>query len=149
MERAGPGGAHVEAQRAARVRDEPAADEGVATPILALVVAHSAPEHADLLHRLAAEHPEIVFVHPVDHAADANDRLPEPLTERELEILAYLPDHATTGEIAERCYVSVNTLKTHTAHIYRKLEVSGRSAAIIRARELGLIERPGRNDLIA
>jgi LuxR family maltose regulon positive regulatory protein len=139
----------VEAERAARDRDEPATAEGAAAPLLALVVAQSAPEHADLLERLAAEHPEITFVHPGDHAPDANDRLPEPLTERELEILAYLPDHATTGEIAERCYVSVNTLKTHTAHIYRKLEVSGRSAAIVRARELGLIEGRGRSDLIA
>ena len=71
--------------------------------------------------------------------ADANDGLPEPLTDRELEILAYLPDHSTSGELAMRCYVSVNTLKTHMAHIYRKLGVSGRSAAIARARELGLI----------
>lgn len=139
----------MEGMRAARARIEPAAAEGAATPRLALVVAHSAPEHADLLDRLAAEHPEITFVRPVDHVADANGRLPEPLTERELEILAYLPDHATAGEIAERCFVSVNTLKTHTAHIYRKLEVSGRSAAIIRARELGLLARTDRNDLIA
>ena len=69
----------------------------------------------------------------------ANDGLPDPLTDRELEILAYLPDHSTSGELAMRCYVSVNTLKTHMAHIYRKLGVSGRSAAIARARELGLI----------
>jgi LuxR family maltose regulon positive regulatory protein len=69
----------------------------------------------------------------------ANDGLPDPLTDRELEILAYLPDHSTNGELARRCYVSVNTLKTHMAHIYRKLGVSGRSAAIARARELGLI----------
>lgn len=130
----------MDGRRAARGRVQPAAAERGATPPLALVVAHSAPEHADLLDRLAAEHPEITFVHPVAPAADANDRLPEPLTERELEILAYLPDHATTGEIAERCYVSVNTLKTHMAHIYRKLGVSGRSAAIARARELGLLD---------
>lgn len=126
-------------------------------PRLALVVASAAPEHAGLLDRLAAEHPEITFLRPgpdalADDAARcgaANGRLPEPLTERELEILAYLPDHATNGEIASRCYVSVNTLKTHMAHIYRKLEVSGRSAAITRARELGLLARPGRNDRIA
>lgn len=139
----------MEAERTARHRDEPAAAQGATPPPLALVVAHSAPEHADLLDRLAAEHPEITFVRPVDHVSDANGRLPEPLTERELEILAYLPDHATTGEIAERCFVTVNTLKTHTAHIYRKLEVSGRSAAIVRARELGLLARTDRNDLIA
>jgi LuxR family maltose regulon positive regulatory protein len=77
----------------------------------------------------------------------ANGRLPEPLTERELEILAYLPDHSTNGEIAARCFVSVNTLKTHTAHIYRKLGVSGRSAAVARARELGLLTPVSRAQL--
>ncbi len=70
---------------------------------------------------------------------DANAGLPEPLTERELEILAYLPGHSTTAELAKLCFVSVNTLKTHVMHIYRKLGVTGRSAAITRARELGLL----------
>ncbi len=70
---------------------------------------------------------------------DANAGLPEPLTERELEILAYLPGHSTTAELAKLCFVSVNTLKTHVMHIYRKLGVTGRSDAITRARELGLI----------
>lgn len=70
---------------------------------------------------------------------DANAGLPEPLTERELEILAYLPGHSTTAELAKLCFVSVNTLKTHVMHIYRKLGVTGRSDAIARARELGLL----------
>jgi LuxR family transcriptional regulator, maltose regulon positive regulatory protein len=70
---------------------------------------------------------------------DENAKLPEPLTDRELEILAYLPSHSTSAELAKRCYVSINTLKTHMAHIYRKLDVSGRSEAIARARELGLL----------
>ncbi|HET6672076.1 MAG TPA: LuxR C-terminal-related transcriptional regulator [Agromyces sp.] len=70
---------------------------------------------------------------------DVNAGLPEPLTERELEILAYLPGHSTTAELAKLCFVSVNTLKTHVMHIYRKLGVTGRSEAITRARELGLL----------
>jgi len=41
--------------------------------------------------------------------------------------------------LAEQCYVSVNTIKTHMAHIYRKLEVPNRKEAIVRARELGLL----------
>jgi LuxR family maltose regulon positive regulatory protein len=65
--------------------------------------------------------------------------LGEPLTERELEILACLPTRSTNGELAERFYVSVNTIKTHMVHIYRKLEVPNRSAAIVRAKELGLL----------
>ena len=61
--------------------------------------------------------------------------LADPLTDRELEILSYLPSRFTNTELAEQCYVSVNTIKTHMAHIYRKLEVANRNEAIIRARE--------------
>jgi LuxR family maltose regulon positive regulatory protein len=65
--------------------------------------------------------------------------LAEPLTARELEILSLLPSRSTNTELAERFYVSVNTIKTHMVHIYRKLDVPNRSAAILRARELGLL----------
>ncbi len=65
--------------------------------------------------------------------------LVDPLTDRELEILSYLPSRYTNTELAERCYVSVNTIKTHMAHIYRKLDVPNRNGAIVRAREIGLL----------
>jgi LuxR family maltose regulon positive regulatory protein len=65
--------------------------------------------------------------------------LPDPLTERELEILTYLPTRFTNVELASRCFVSVNTIKTHMAHIYRKLEATDRDTAISRAREFGLL----------
>ncbi|WP_404429782.1 LuxR C-terminal-related transcriptional regulator [Microbacterium lacus] len=68
------------------------------------------------------------------------DGLAEPLTARELELLAYLPSRLTNAELAARCFVSLNTVKTHMAHIYRKLGTPGRDAAIIRARELGLLD---------
>jgi hypothetical protein len=41
--------------------------------------------------------------------------------------------------MAQRCYVSVNTIKTHMTHIYRKLDVVNRSGAIQRAEEIGLL----------
>lgn len=65
--------------------------------------------------------------------------LVDPLTDRELEVLSYLPSRLTNAELAERCFVSVNTIKTHMAHIYQKLAVPNRSEAIARARELGLL----------
>ena len=65
--------------------------------------------------------------------------LVEPLTDRELEILSYLPSRLTNTELADHFYVSVNTIKTHTAHIYRKLGVANRNGAISRARTLGLV----------
>ncbi len=71
--------------------------------------------------------------------ADAG-QLTERLTARELELLAYLPSRLTNAELAARCFVSVNTVKTHMAHIYRKLDAGGRDAAIARARELGLLD---------
>jgi LuxR family maltose regulon positive regulatory protein len=72
--------------------------------------------------------------------AHANAGLVEPLTGRELEVLAYLPEHSTGPELARLCSISINTLKTHLAHIYRKLGVSARTDAIARARELGLLD---------
>ncbi|WP_426515478.1 LuxR C-terminal-related transcriptional regulator [Diaminobutyricibacter sp. McL0618] len=72
-------------------------------------------------------------------APAATSVLSEPLTDRELEILACLPSRSTNGELADRFYVSVNTIKTHMVHIYRKLDVPNRSAAIVRAQELGLL----------
>ena len=65
--------------------------------------------------------------------------LVDPLTDRELEILSYLPSRFTNTELAEHFYVSVNTIKTHMAHIYRKLDVANRNGAIARARELGML----------
>lgn len=66
--------------------------------------------------------------------------LPDPLTRRELAILAYLPTRLTNAEIAARGYVSLNTVKTHIARIYRKLDVQSRAAAVGRAADLGLLE---------
>jgi LuxR family maltose regulon positive regulatory protein len=65
--------------------------------------------------------------------------LVDPLTDRELEILSYLPSRFTNTELADHFYVSVNTIKTHMAHIYRKLDVANRNGAIARARELGIL----------
>jgi LuxR family maltose regulon positive regulatory protein len=63
----------------------------------------------------------------------------EPLTPRELEVLALLAQHLTNQEIAEQLVVSPSTVKTHTLNIYRKLEVHGRKQAVARARGLGIL----------
>lgn len=67
------------------------------------------------------------------------DPLIEPLTERELAVLAELPTWKSNAEIAAEFYVSINTVKTHLHHLFRKLDVTNRRAAVRRARELGLI----------
>lgn len=63
----------------------------------------------------------------------------EALTAREVELLRDLPSLLTLGEIAAAHVVSVNTVKSHLRAIYRKLNVTGRRAAVERAFELGLI----------
>jgi LuxR family maltose regulon positive regulatory protein len=65
--------------------------------------------------------------------------LPEPLTQRELTILRFLATSMSTVEIADELCLSVNTVKTHLAAIYRKLPASRRREAVLRARELELI----------
>jgi ATP/maltotriose-dependent transcriptional regulator MalT len=65
--------------------------------------------------------------------------LVEQLSARELVVLSYLPSRCSNPEIAAQLYVSTNTVKTHLKHIYRKLQVSGRSDAIEAARAHGLL----------
>jgi len=72
-------------------------------------------------------------------AAARSRALPLRLTPREQSILAYLTTSMTAGEIAGELYLSVNTVKTHLAAIYRKLGAGGRRAAVRRARELELL----------
>jgi LuxR family maltose regulon positive regulatory protein len=64
---------------------------------------------------------------------------PAALTTAELRVLQYLPTHLTVGEIAERLYLSRNTVKTHTITIYRKLGTSARGGAVEIARAAGLL----------
>jgi LuxR family maltose regulon positive regulatory protein len=65
--------------------------------------------------------------------------LPDPLTPRELTILRFLATSMSAAEIAAELCLSVNTVKTHLAAIYRKLPASRRREAVLRARELELI----------
>ena len=61
-------------------------------------------------------------------------------TAAELRILQLLPTHLTLSEIADRLYISRNTVKTQVASIYRKLRSSTRTEAVREGRNLGLIE---------
>jgi LuxR family transcriptional regulator, maltose regulon positive regulatory protein len=73
------------------------------------------------------------------------DPLLDPLSERELTVLRFLPTMMSNAEIAGEMFVSVNTVKTHLKHIYRKLDVSERRDAVRRGRELHLLS-PGLGD---
>ena len=61
------------------------------------------------------------------------------ITEREHEVLRQLAAGRSNKEIARRLNLSPNTVKTHIARLYAKLEAARRTEAILRARELRLI----------
>lgn len=61
------------------------------------------------------------------------------LTEKEVEVLSLLSEGGSNAEIAEEIFVSTSTVKTHLIHIYQKLNVSRRTEAIKKGRELRII----------
>jgi LuxR family transcriptional regulator, maltose regulon positive regulatory protein len=71
--------------------------------------------------------------------APAGRATDDELSEREREVLRLLATELSGPEIAGHLFVSVNTLRTHTKHIFQKLDVNTRRAAVRRAGELGLL----------
>ena len=72
---------------------------------------------------------------------DDGQGLIEPLSERELDVLRLLGSDLSGPDIARELVVSLHTVRTHTKHIYAKLGVTNRRAAVRRARELDLMSR--------
>jgi LuxR family maltose regulon positive regulatory protein len=62
-----------------------------------------------------------------------------PLTERELTVLRLLPTRLSTRNISRELLVSVTTIRSQVQAIYRKLQVTTRTEAVTRARELDLL----------
>lgn len=69
--------------------------------------------------------------------------LPDPLSEREIDVVRLLASDLSGPEIARHLVVSLNTLRTHTKNIYAKLGATSRREAVRRAGELGLLNSPG------
>jgi LuxR family maltose regulon positive regulatory protein len=122
---------------------ELAADNG-----LLQTVASEGPQVLELVERVAAAAPPEWLDRLRRAAADAqlragSDRtdLIEPLTERERDVLRFLPSRLTVREIADELYVSVNTLKFHLKVIYRKLGVTSRAEAAEAARKMMSLRR--------
>jgi len=68
-----------------------------------------------------------------------NSQLPEPLTERELEVLRLIAAGRSNAQIAQALVVAVSTVKAHVNHLFGKLAVTSRTQAIARAQELNLL----------
>jgi LuxR family transcriptional regulator, maltose regulon positive regulatory protein len=73
------------------------------------------------------------------HTAQVTAAGGTPLTPAELRLLPYLQTHLTFREIAERLFLSRNTIATEAGSLYRKLGVSSRSDAVDRATSVGLL----------
>ena len=91
----------------------------------------SLPEETGALTRPAAEEDGV--------SGGAAVRPEEPLSERELEVLALLASGRTNAEIARDLFVALGTVKSHVNNIYRKLGAANRAEAVTRAREMRLL----------
>jgi LuxR family maltose regulon positive regulatory protein len=72
----------------------------------------------------------------IDLPFQEQSSLPEPLTDRELEILGRIAAGLTNQEIAAELFISPETVKKHASNIYAKLGVSSRTQAVARAKTL-------------
>ena len=100
-----------------------------------LRAAEQRPDTGDLaqaLLRAARAAPKVV-------ALPAATPTPEGLSEREVEVLRLLTTSLTGPEIAQQLFMSVNTFRTHSRHIFTKLDVKTRRSAVLRAAELDLL----------
>jgi LuxR family maltose regulon positive regulatory protein len=110
------------------------------------------PPMARLLHEVAARGvaPEYVarlmaafpqLESPMHHTPKPADQsqIIEPLSERELEVLRLLAAGLSNPEIAQKLYVAVSTVRSHTKSIYSKLNAHSRWEAVQQARELSLL----------
>ena len=80
---------------------------------------------------------------PPDGTLTDQSRLPEPLTDREMDVLALLARRYRDKEIATELFISPATVRRHTSNIYQKLQVSGRRQAVEKAIALGILPPSG------
>jgi DNA-binding NarL/FixJ family response regulator len=76
-------------------------------------------------------------------AGAATGPVENPLTPRETEVLGLLAAGSTNRQVAAELHLSLSTVKRHVEHIIRKLGVSDRTQAAVRAIELGIVSSQG------
>jgi len=120
----------------------PFVDLGPPMRTLLLRLAGQGPTVETVQHILAAfpEPPEKATRVVVEsQIRTANAGLVEPLTDRELDVLALLPGRLSNKEIASQLALSTATVKRYTVNIYQKLGVNKRRDAVIKAEALGIL----------
>lgn len=61
------------------------------------------------------------------------------ISQREFEVLELIAEGCTNQEIADRLFISLNTVKTHSSNLFAKLDVKRRTQAVQKAKELTLL----------
>lgn len=79
------------------------------------------------------------FARLADQLPRLTSTLTEPLSDRELEVLRLVASGDSNREIAAKLFIADGTVKNHITNILNKLEVSDRTQAAVRAKDLGLI----------
>jgi LuxR family transcriptional regulator, maltose regulon positive regulatory protein len=85
----------------------------------------------------------LAAVNPTGDSTPVTQGLTEQLSEREVDVLRLLGTDLDGPHIARELSVSLNTVRTHTSHIYAKLGVNSRRAAVRLAEELDLVSSAG------
>jgi len=121
-----------------------AAERGILQPFV-----DEGPELARILYRaraLGVDHPfigKLLAAFPLDQqsgaAAATQPHSVEPLSAREVKVLTLLSRGLSNKEVAAELYLSVRTVKWYTSNIYAKLDVSSRTQAIAKARQLEIL----------
>ena len=121
-----------------------AAERGIVQPFV-----DEGPGLARILYRartLGMDHPfigKLLAAFPLDQqstaAAETQPHLVEPLSAKEVKVLTLLSQGLSNKEVAAQLYLSVRTVKWYTSNIYAKLDVSSRTQAIARARQLEIL----------
>ncbi len=101
----------------------------IADPELRRSFLERVPSHSEIVRAVDGRAPAVA-------AASAEVA---PLSKRELEILHCVAEGSTNQQIAERLFISVNTVKRHMSNVFAKLEVKSRTAAVARGRDLGVL----------
>ena len=92
---------------------------------------------AEYILRILEAFPQVKPAHPSQKGQ--HPALLAPLTPREMDVLRLLSEGLSNREIAERLYLSPNTLRVYTTNLYSKMDVHNRTQAVTRAQMLGLI----------
>ncbi|MGC4039895.1 MAG: LuxR C-terminal-related transcriptional regulator [Flavobacterium sp.] len=82
---------------------------------------------------------EIRIVSNEDFVLNENELRNRKISKRELEVLTLMAEGLSNNEIAEKLFVSLNTVKTHSAKLFEKLDVKRRTQAIETAKKLQLL----------